>query len=69
MKNLDVLCYLLVLIGALNWGLIGIFHFNLVDFIFGKTFIDKIIYALVGISAVYLILGHNNIKGRCCSKK
>ncbi len=68
MKNLDIICYLLVLIGAINWGLIGIFDFNLVDFLFAKTFIDKVVYTLVGASAVYLVLGHNSIKARCCRK-
>lgn len=41
------------IIGALNWGLIGIFNFNLVSFIFGDmTLISRIIYTLVGIAAV-----------------
>lgn len=41
------------IIGALNWGLIGIFNFNLVSFIFGDmTLISRIIYTLVGVAAV-----------------
>ncbi len=41
------------IIGALNWGLIGIFNFNLVSFIFGDmTLITRIIYTLVGIAAI-----------------
>lgn len=45
---------ILVLIGALNWGLIGLFNFNLVSMIFGEmTVLTRIIYSLVGISAVY----------------
>lgn len=41
------------IMGALNWGLIGIFNFNLVSFIFGDmTLISRIIYTLVGVAAV-----------------
>lgn len=69
MKTLDAVCYLLVLIGALNWGLVGIFNFNLVELIFARFLIERIVYVLVGVSAVYLILSHNSIKMRCCSKK
>ena len=45
--------YILVLIGALNWGLIGVFDFDLVAKLFGEmTFLTKLVYDLVGISAV-----------------
>lgn len=47
------LAFSLVLIGAINWGLIGLFNFNLVSFIFGEmSTISRIIYALVGLSAI-----------------
>lgn len=45
--------YTLVLIGALNWGLIGIFNFDLVAFLFGEmTALTRIVYTLVGLSAI-----------------
>ena len=45
--------YVLVLIGALNWGLVGIFGFDLVAAIFGEmSAFSRIIYTLVGISAI-----------------
>lgn len=45
--------YLLVLIGALNWGLIGMFHFDLVAFLFGNmTILTRIIYDIIGLSAI-----------------
>ena len=45
---------LLVIICALNWGLVGAFEFNLVSTIFGSmSFISRIIYVLVGLSAIY----------------
>lgn len=46
---------LLVIIGGLNWGLIGFFDYNLVEAIFGiDSALSNIIYDLVGISALYL---------------
>ena len=45
--------YTLVLIGALNWGLIGAFNFDLVAFLFGNmTILTRIVYTLVGLAAV-----------------
>ncbi|AGB41340.1 hypothetical protein Halha_1395 [Halobacteroides halobius DSM 5150] len=45
----------LVIIGALNWGLIGLFGFNLVSAIFGTGFLSRIIYSLVGLSGLYSV--------------
>lgn len=57
MKNLEVLTYTLIIIGALNWGLIGIFSFDLVAFLFGEmTALTRIVYSLVGISALIQII-------------
>jgi uncharacterized protein len=45
---------ILVVIGGLNWGLVGFFGFNLVSFIFGNmSLVSRIIYALIGLSAIY----------------
>lgn len=56
MKIIDRIALVLVIIGAINWGLIGIFEFNLVDTIFGTmSIVSRIIYALVGISGLWLI--------------
>lgn len=53
MKYLKYTAYILVLVGALNWGLIGLFNFNLVAAIFGDMTIPaRIVYSLVGISAI-----------------
>ena len=64
MKVIDTIALILVIIGAINWGLIGIFNFNLVDTIFGvASVISKIIYILVGISGLWsikLLIGSNN---------
>ncbi len=56
MKVIDRIALVLVIIGAINWGLIGFFNFNLVEMIFGNmTIIARIIYALVGISGLWAI--------------
>ena len=56
MKIIDKIALALVIIGAINWGLIGIFNFNLVDTIFGvMSIISRIIYVLVGISGLWII--------------
>lgn len=55
MKNLNRVALVLVIIGALNWGLIGLFNFNLVAAIFGAgSGLTRLIYVLVGISGVIL---------------
>ncbi|MEI6498953.1 MAG: DUF378 domain-containing protein [bacterium] len=57
MNSLDWLALVLVLIGGLNWGLVGFFDYNLVSAIFGDmTAFSRVIYALVGLSAVYLAI-------------
>ena len=54
MKIVDTIALVLIIIGAINWGLIGIFNFNLVDTIFGTmSAISRIIYTLVGISGLW----------------
>ena len=56
MKVLDTIALILIVIGGINWGLIGFFQFNLVDFLFGSfSMITRFIYALVGISSIYAI--------------
>ena len=59
METTQKICLLLTIIGAINWGLIGIFDFNLVATIFGDgTTLSRIIYSLVGIAGlinIYLL--------------
>ncbi len=56
MKIIDTIALILIIIGAINWGLVGIFNFNLVDAIFGTmSIISRIIYTLVGISGLWAI--------------
>jgi hypothetical protein len=56
MSTLGWIAFVLVIVGALNWLLVGLFKWNLVQAIFGGIpIIEDIIYVLVGISALYLI--------------
>jgi hypothetical protein len=65
MKSIDILSFVLLLIGGINWGLIGFFDFNLIDAIFGHlTVVSRVIYAVVGIAALYEIFTLNWIKER-----
>ena len=58
MKQLDVLATVLVVVGALNWGLVGLAQFDLVAALFGMRFgetsaLTSVVYALVGLAGVY----------------
>lgn len=56
MKVIDKIALVLVIIGAIVWGIVGIFNFNVVDALFGTgSIISKIIYILVGISGLWAI--------------
>lgn len=56
MKLVSKIAFLLVIIGALNWGLVGLFNLDLVALLFGAgSLLSRIVYILVGASAVYAI--------------
>ena len=56
MKTIDTIALALIIIGAINWGLIGLFNFNLVDTLFGiGSALSRIVYTLVGISGLWAI--------------
>mgnify|MGYP002624452569 CR=1 FL=1 len=65
MYVLKVISYILVIIGAINWGLVGFFGFDLVAAIFGEmSVLSRIVYGLVGISGIVLLLIHTDIFNR-----
>lgn len=64
MKKLDTLVCFLLCLGGLNWGLMGLFDFNLVDYFVGKSWLDRLIYVLIGASAVYHAVGWKQMKKR-----
>lgn len=55
MSALDWVAYVLLIIGGLNWGLVGFFGFNLVESLFGAGTLASIVYDLVGLSALWVI--------------
>ena len=56
MKALYWICLLLIIVGALNWGLVGVFHFDLVAFLFGTmSALSRLVYTLVGLAGVFMI--------------
>ena len=62
MHTLKIITYILVIIGAVNWGLVGLLDFDLVASIFGEmTVLTRIIYDLVGISALILLFTNRDI--------
>lgn len=69
MRVLDWISYMLLFAGALNWGIWGVFEIDVVAEIFGgnTSLLSKILYVLVGLSALYEIAGWRAIKARICS--
>jgi uncharacterized protein len=66
MKYINLLAMLLVLIGALNWGLVGVFNYNLVTALLGDaSMLTKIVYGLVGAGALYEGFKFIKSKGAC----
>jgi len=65
MKALNVLALILVIVGGINWGLVGFFRFDVVAMIFGEmSLLARLVYALVGLAAVYEIAGAKAIAKR-----
>ena len=70
MRGLDYTALAIVIIGAVNWGLIGFFRFDLVAFIFGNmSWISRIVYALVGICGLYLLTFFGRISDRSVNSR
>ena len=59
-------CLTLVILGALNWGLVGFFQFDLIAAIFGgaSAWISRVIYALIGLSGLYAIVFYERLDRR-----
>ena len=62
MKTLKIISIILVIVGGLNWGLVGLFNFDLVAAIFGAmSLLSKIVYVLVGLAALYIAAISNSL--------
>lgn len=56
LNGLDWVAVILVIVGGLNWGLVGLFKFDLVATLFGDmSALSRVVYALVGLSALYML--------------
>lgn len=65
MKTIDVIAAVLLVVGGLNWGLVGLANFDLVATLFGAgSFLAKIVYTLVGLAAVYQAVSLKAIQKR-----
>ena len=65
MKTLDGLVAILLIVGGLNWGLVGVFNFDLVAAIFGaSSILARIVYAVVGLCALYYLVEWGAIRRR-----
>lgn len=68
-KTLHMAAFTLTVLGAINWGLIGLFNFNLVNVLLsGMPQIEQLVYIVVGISAVYILVMHPSDCKTCMMK-
>jgi uncharacterized membrane protein YuzA (DUF378 family) len=65
MKSLDILATVLLVVGGLNWGLVGLAQFDLVAALFGPmSLLSRVVYALVGVAALYQAVQWRGIQRR-----
>ncbi len=65
MKNIDLITLILIVVGGLNWGLVGLLNIDLVAALFGSsTFLSSLVYTLVGISAIYHLAAMKAVRKR-----
>ncbi len=66
MKLLNLIAVILVLVGAINWGFIGLLGFNVVGTLLAHSILANIVYIAVGVSGVWVIIfGKDMLKGLC----
>jgi len=69
MKKLYLITLILAIVGAINWGLVGLFNINLITIIFGEmSNISRIIYVIIGLSAIYLLFNIKCLIKSCCTR-
>ena len=56
MKKIESIGAILVILGAINWGLVGLFDFDLIGYLFGRLLVDRLVYILIGIAGIYQIV-------------
>lgn len=69
MKALHMVAFALLVVGGVNWGLVGLFQLNVVEMLLGSMpTVEMVVYVLVGLSAVYIAATHMS-DCKVCSKK
>lgn len=62
MRSINLIAGILVLVGAINWGIIGVFHYNVIGFLFGEsTPVTRALYVLVGLSALWQLVRYRSL--------
>lgn len=56
MRKIDAFMMFLVIFGALNWGVVGLFHLDLIDTFFESVFVDRLIYLLIGTAGIFKVI-------------
>lgn len=64
MKKVDTLAIVLILIGAFNWGLVGFIDFNLIGNLIVQPWLQRALYALMGVAAIYTVVNWSTIRVR-----
>ena len=67
MKSLHTVTFIILIIGGLNWGLDAL-HYNVISMIFGES-LSRLIFLLVGLSAIYEIASHKRLCRQCAPDK
>ena len=69
MKTVHIVAYILLFVGGLNWGLIGLLQYNLVETFLGSwPMLVTLVYILVGLSTVYIVFTHKSDCKVCSGK-
>ena len=69
MKNLHMLSFALVVVGAINWGLVGLMDVNLVTMLFGNSpMLVQAVYVAVGVAGLFLVFSHSKDCKVCINK-
>ena len=70
MKSLHTVAFALVVTGGVNWGLVGLMNYNLVNMLVGSwPMLEQLVYVLVGLSAVYEVATHKTNCKNCSAGK
>ena len=62
MRSVNIITGILILIGALNWGIVGLFNYNVIGFLFGEaSLLTRIVYVLVGLSGLWQLIRYRSV--------